>query len=148
MVIRALTSGSLFSQCTGGKGSSMGAFILRRILFMVPTLIVISIISFIIIELPPGDHLTSISPASPRPATVSTRRRSKRCANVTGSTSRSIFNTCAGHERAARPVWLLLPLARAVAELIVERLPLRSLSPSPSLLFAWSVALRSASSQP
>ncbi len=34
-------------------------FIVRRILFMVPTLIAISIISFIIIQLPPGDYLTS-----------------------------------------------------------------------------------------
>ena len=34
-------------------------FILRRILYMIPTLIVISILSFIIIQLPPGDYLTS-----------------------------------------------------------------------------------------
>ena len=34
-------------------------FIVRRILFMVPTLVAISIISFIIIQLPPGDYLTS-----------------------------------------------------------------------------------------
>jgi len=34
-------------------------YILKRILYMVPTLIVISIISFVIIQLPPGDFLTS-----------------------------------------------------------------------------------------
>ena len=33
----------------------MLAFILRRILWMIPTLLVISIISFTIIQLPPGD---------------------------------------------------------------------------------------------
>ncbi len=33
-------------------------FILRRFLWMIPTLIVISIISFIIIQAPPGDYLT------------------------------------------------------------------------------------------
>lgn len=32
-------------------------FILRRVLFMIPTLVVISIISFIIIEAPPGDYV-------------------------------------------------------------------------------------------
>lgn len=37
----------------------MFAYIIRRVLYMIPTLIVISIISFIIIQLPPGDFLTS-----------------------------------------------------------------------------------------
>ncbi len=37
----------------------MLSFILRRLLYMIPTIIVISIITFIIIELPPGDFLTS-----------------------------------------------------------------------------------------
>ena len=37
----------------------MFAYILRRLLFMIPTLIVISMISFAIIQLPPGDYLTS-----------------------------------------------------------------------------------------
>ena len=35
-------------------------YILRRILYMVPTLIAVSIISFTVIELPPGDFLTSM----------------------------------------------------------------------------------------
>ena len=34
-------------------------FTLRRILYMVPTLIIVSILSFAIIQLPPGDYLTS-----------------------------------------------------------------------------------------
>ena len=34
-------------------------YILRRILYMIPTLILISVVSFIIIQLPPGDFLTS-----------------------------------------------------------------------------------------
>lgn len=37
----------------------MFAMILRRLLLMVPTLLIISVISFIIIQLPPGDYLTS-----------------------------------------------------------------------------------------
>lgn len=35
-------------------------FTLRRILYMIPTLFIISIISFTIIQLPPGDYLTSV----------------------------------------------------------------------------------------
>jgi peptide/nickel transport system permease protein len=37
----------------------MAIFILRRILFIIPTLIAISILSFVIIQLPPGDFLNS-----------------------------------------------------------------------------------------
>lgn len=37
----------------------MIAYIIRRILLMIPTLVAISIISFIIIQLPPGDFLTT-----------------------------------------------------------------------------------------
>ncbi|MEW6141262.1 MAG: ABC transporter permease [Thermodesulfobacteriota bacterium] len=37
----------------------MLAYVIRRILFMIPTLVAISVISFIIIQLPPGDFLTS-----------------------------------------------------------------------------------------
>src|SRR5439155_16021475 len=34
-------------------------YVARRLLFMIPTLIVISIVSFILIQLPPGDFLAS-----------------------------------------------------------------------------------------
>jgi len=37
----------------------MGGYIIRRVLLMIPTLVVVSILSFIIIQLPPGDFLTS-----------------------------------------------------------------------------------------
>ncbi len=38
----------------------MGTFVIRRLLLMVPTLLVISLISFAIIQLPPGDFLTTL----------------------------------------------------------------------------------------
>lgn len=37
----------------------MGIFIIKRLLMTIPTLVFISIISFIIIQLPPGDYLTT-----------------------------------------------------------------------------------------
>ncbi len=37
----------------------MLSYILRRVGMMIPTLVIISIISFVIIQLPPGDYLTS-----------------------------------------------------------------------------------------
>jgi peptide/nickel transport system permease protein len=36
-------------------------YIARRILYMIPTLLVISIVTFVIIQLPPGDFLTSLA---------------------------------------------------------------------------------------
>jgi peptide/nickel transport system permease protein len=39
----------------------MLAYTLKRILFMIPTLIAISIVTFIIIQLPPGDFVTSLA---------------------------------------------------------------------------------------
>ncbi len=38
----------------------MLTFIIRRLLIMIPTLMVISVISFLIIQLPPGDFLTTL----------------------------------------------------------------------------------------
>ena len=37
----------------------MSRFILQRLFWMFPTLLIISILSFLIIQLPPGDYLTS-----------------------------------------------------------------------------------------
>jgi peptide/nickel transport system permease protein len=37
----------------------MAQYIIRRVLLMIPTLFVISIVAFILIQLPPGDYLTS-----------------------------------------------------------------------------------------
>ena len=37
----------------------MREYILRRVLQLIPTLIFISIVSFVIIQLPPGDYLTT-----------------------------------------------------------------------------------------
>ncbi|MGC4190830.1 MAG: ABC transporter permease [Thermomicrobiales bacterium] len=39
----------------------MARFILRRMLLMIPTLIAVSIVTFVIIQLPPGDFMTSIA---------------------------------------------------------------------------------------
>jgi peptide/nickel transport system permease protein len=37
----------------------MGGYILRRLLMLIPTVFLISVLTFIIIELPPGDFLTT-----------------------------------------------------------------------------------------
>lgn len=44
---------------SGKVGTRMIGFILRRTFYMLIVLFIISMISFTIIELPPGDYLTS-----------------------------------------------------------------------------------------
>src|SRR3954465_2869068 len=39
---------------------SMLLYILKRLVFAIPTLLAVSIIAFIIIQLPPGDYLTTL----------------------------------------------------------------------------------------
>lgn len=39
----------------------MGGFILRRVLYMIPTVFLVSIVTFIIIQLPPGDYLDTLA---------------------------------------------------------------------------------------
>ena len=39
----------------------MMGFIARRVLYMVPTLFLVSIVTFIIIQLPPGDYLDTLA---------------------------------------------------------------------------------------
>lgn len=38
----------------------MLGYVIRRILIMIPTLLAISVITFVIIQLPPGDYLTTL----------------------------------------------------------------------------------------
>ena len=37
----------------------MGTYVLRRLLYMIPVLLAVSILAFTIIQLPPGDYLTT-----------------------------------------------------------------------------------------
>ncbi len=37
----------------------MLSYIIRRILYMIPTLVLVSVVSFVLIQLPPGDYVTT-----------------------------------------------------------------------------------------
>jgi peptide/nickel transport system permease protein len=53
----------------------MGALVLRRLLYMVPTMFAISVVTFLIIQLPPGDFLsTYLAELSSRGDAVDTRQ--------------------------------------------------------------------------
>ena len=40
-------------------GGSLAAYVVQRVLYMVPTLLLISVLVFLLIELPPGDYFES-----------------------------------------------------------------------------------------
>ncbi len=121
----------------------MWGFVLRRLIWMVPTLIVISIISFIIIQLPPGDYLSSyIARLEALGTTVDQ-------ATIDALRLRYGLND---------PIWVQyfkwlgnivfdgnfgysFEWRLPVSQLIIERLPTTFLVATCSLLFAWSVAL-------
>jgi peptide/nickel transport system permease protein len=120
----------------------MLAYIVRRILTMIPTLIAISIISFTIIQLPPGDFLTSYV------ANLSVAGESVDQAEIDYLRQRFGLD---------RPVYIQyfywagnflrgdmghsFEWNRPVSELIAERLPFTILISTCTLLFTWAVSV-------
>ena len=121
---------------------SMLRYILRRLIRMVPTLIVISILTFIIIQLPPGDFFDSIQ------------------AQLAESESRAeqeAFDTLRKQYHLDQPLWkqylywvggclvgdfgYSFEWGRPVSELIGERLGLTFLMSFGALIFMWCVAI-------
>ena len=47
-------AGRLLASLAGGGG--LAAYVVRRVLYMIPTLLLISVLVFTLIELPPGDY--------------------------------------------------------------------------------------------
>jgi peptide/nickel transport system permease protein len=120
----------------------MTAFILRRLLAMIPTLLLVSFLTFVIIELPPGDFMTSLaanvgtSGSSMDEATVENLRRQYgldqplllRYVTWIGGFPRGDF----GYS---------LDWKRPVSELIVDRLSLTLLLSLFSFIIMWVIAI-------
>lgn len=121
----------------------MVAYIIKRILLMIPTLIGISMIAFMIIQLPPGDYLTSLmSSMADSGQTVDPAQVAK---------MREIYGL-------DDPLWLQywkwisgivfrgdfgwsFEWGRPVSELIWERMGATLMISIASLFFVWSVSL-------
>ncbi len=120
----------------------MAAYVLRRVLYAVVTLLVISVVAYVIIQLPPGDYLTSyimrleMQGGEVTDAEVETLKREygfdlpphlryfKWMANLLrGDLGRSFFYN------------------RPVLELLAERLPLSLLVSLLALLFTYLVSI-------
>jgi peptide/nickel transport system permease protein len=120
----------------------MLAFIVRRLLAMIPTLLLVSMLSFIIIELPPGDFMTSLA------ANVGTSGSSMDAATVEN------LQRQYGLDRPAHIRYLTwisgfvrgdfgysLDWKRPVSELIMGRLGLTLLLSILSLIIMWLIAI-------
>ena len=118
-------------------------YIIKRVLYMIPTLFGLSLIAFIIIQLPPGDYVTSMISAMQDSGANVDPRQVERLREIYG------FND---------PVWVQyfkwiggilfrgdfgysFEWNRPVSELIWERMGTTLALSAASLLFVWAVAL-------
>jgi peptide/nickel transport system permease protein len=121
----------------------MAGFLLRRLLTAIPTLFVISVFTFIIIQLPPGDYVTSYA------ATLSSQ------GDQVSQDALAALRDAYGLDRSLpEQYWLWITnaitegdLGRSfaydapVTDLILERLGYTVLLSVASLLFVWALAL-------
>ena len=121
----------------------MVKYIARRVLYMIPTLILISMISFAIIQLPPGDFLTTLV------AQMSAQGESVDRSQIVTLEARYgldqpfyvqywkwISNIVLHGDFGESFEW-----NRPVSELLAERLPLTIALAAGTLLFTWAVSL-------
>jgi peptide/nickel transport system permease protein len=120
----------------------MTQYLIRRVLVVLPTLFVISIISFVIIQLPPGDYLTSYV------AQLTASGDMVDEAEVAALTKRYGLDQPA-HRQYLKWVWGVLhgdfgrsfEFRRPVGELIWERMGLTLAVTASAMLFQWIIAL-------
>jgi peptide/nickel transport system permease protein len=120
----------------------MLTFIIRRVLQMIPTLLLVSILSFIIIELPPGDFMTTLaanvgtSGSSMDQATIDTLRQQY---GLDKPAITRYWNWISGFPRG--DFGYSLDWKRPVRDLIMGRLGLTVLLSVMSLAIMWAIAI-------
>ncbi len=120
----------------------MLTLIARRLLWMIPTLLIISIISFAIIQLPPGDYLTSyIAALSETGETVDEEQIAalKKQYRLDEPVHLQYLHWIAGLLRG--DMGMSMEWNRPVTELIGERILLTTIISLVTLLFTWAVAI-------
>jgi len=116
--------------------------IARRLLWMIPTLLIISIISFAIIQLPPGDYLTSyIAALSETGETVDEEQIAalKKQYRLDEPIHLQYLHWMAGLLRG--DMGMSMEWNRPVTKLIGERILLTTIISLVTLLFTWAVAI-------
>ena len=120
----------------------MFVLILRRLFWMVPTLLAISVLSFIIIQLPPGDYLTSyISALQETGETVSMEQVAalRKRYNLDDPMYLQYLKWMGGLLRG--DMGMSFEWNRPVTQLIGERILLTMVISITTLLFTWVIAI-------
>lgn len=120
----------------------LAQYIIRRILYMIPTIIVISIISFVVIQLPPGDFLTSyIASMEASGVKVSNERIQslERRYGINKPFSYKYFKWVGGMFKG--DFGMSWNWDKPVINLVMERLPLTIVLSLATLLFTYLVAI-------
>ena len=121
----------------------MGLYLLRRVLSMIPTVFLISLVSFVIIQLPPGDYLSTV-----------VANLSRTGQNVDPAQLAALKQRYALDQPVIAQYWKWITNivlhgdfgqsfehGRAVSSLLAERLPLTLALGLATFLFTWAVAL-------
>src|SRR5699024_5172619 len=119
----------------------MREYVIRRLLLMIPTLLAISLVSFIIIQLPPGDYLTSvITSAATRGETIDEAELAQLEARYGLDQPMIVqyFSWLGGIVRG--DFGYSFEYSRPVGELIWDRLGWSFVISFLSLIFVWAVA--------
>jgi peptide/nickel transport system permease protein len=121
----------------------MAAYVIRRLLYMIPTVILISIIAFLVIQAPPGDFLTSyINELQETAGTLSVMEidflraqygldkpiHAQYLSWITNIILRGDFGYSLAQQRPVR-------------EILAERVPLTMMITAFTLVFTWVVAI-------
>jgi peptide/nickel transport system permease protein len=120
----------------------MISFIVRRLLGMIPTLFLVSILTFIIIQLPPGDFMTSLQSLAASSGSGADQASMDTLRHLYGldePVSVQYFKWISGFVRG--DFGYSFEWKRPVAELIVDRLALTLLLSVISLVIMWVIAI-------
>ena len=115
-------------------------YLARRLVLAVFTVCAISVLSFVIIQLPPGDYVTAYIAQMAASGTASRPPRRTRCAWPTASTSRCGCSTEVAGDGGQRQLRQVDGVGRPVTEVIGDRLWLTICCRS-ALVFTWVLAL-------
>ncbi len=120
----------------------MISFIIRRLLGMIPTLVLVSILTFIIIQLPPGDFMTSLQALAASSGSGADQASMDTLRHIYGldeSVTVQYFKWISGFVRG--DFGYSFEWKRPVAELIGDRLALTLLLSIISLAIMWVIAI-------
>lgn len=121
----------------------MLSYIIRRILYMIPTFVLISVVSFVIIQLPPGDYVTAWE-AQMRAQGTTASHEAIKALRIRYGLDQPIYTQywlwVSGFIRGDFGISMIF-VDTPVSTLVSERLALTFIISLISLIFAWGIAI-------